>query len=340
MRQTQVRALLALAAAASLLVLSGCVRFTTQFVVKPEGGLRAKIVMGVDQRMGVKDAESGTPLEGLGKGPESKNWTTRQYSEDGWEYNEAIGDIKPGEKVFPGADQSPDVTYKKIEYRFSSRYQVALTVPPMPKEVTQPSTPDLGEQKPATSPEENTKAMEMMAENIMGNVQIRFRLGAPGRVLSSTGKTIGEGLVEWTPALSSLSDKNPEAMTLVTEVPNWSALGRLADKLGAECGMYDAGTRLGQALRQGLLPNPPASAGNASALQPLDYYRILDVIRKVEPYVPAGRLAEVIRGLGLSDEAVTAAQIKAVYDRANQADFTAHVENERVRDLVGWLGAK
>lgn len=332
MTQMRWRGALALSTVVFLLVLSGCIRVTTQFVVQPDGGTQAKVLMGMDERLNGTGEASGTPMEGLTKGPQAKYWKVREYKEGGWAYTEAVGKVPAGEPVFGEDKEGPTLKCTKSEHRLSTRYRVTMTVPPVPSSVTSPVE---AEEKP----EIDVKGLEAMTEGLLSSVQIRFQVGGPGRVVSTTGKIVGEGLAEWTPAVSALSDKNAEPMVVVTEAANWVNLGRLADRIAYECGMDDAGVRLGQALRQGLLPNPPMQAKEADSLTAVDYFRLLEVIRKLAAVAPTGRLGDLVGRLGLNADQVTGRQILAAYERVNAADFAAHVDNQRVRDLEQWFKA-
>lgn len=332
-----VRILLLGVAVGALACLSGCIRLNMDLGVRQDLSVKALIRLGVDERM--QDAggtASGGAFDKLRQSEGAANWKTREYKEGNWRFSEATGEVPAHESVFGKDEGAPQLTKLRAEHRLSSRYRIKLVVPAS----ASPAVPGIAPAEPGAGVEgaPDPEAMGMMVENLMAGIQIRFRLSGPGRVVATSGRVIADGTAEWDIKPTEIGgDKTPE-MWLVTEIPNWTNVGRLADQLAAKHELYDAGPRLGDAVQRGLLPNPPASTSAEDKLSVVDYYRLLVIIRALDEVLPAADVAKTVQQLKLNAEDVSPAGIKAVYDRLPQGGLAERLAAERARAVLEALG--
>jgi hypothetical protein len=337
MRRTPWQTVALLAVSALAVPLAGCIKVDARFSLRQDMSVTGKMLVGLDTRLAGQSgmAQQGTPFGDLQKGPMAERWKVREYQEDGWQYSEAVGTSKPGEAIFGDDPTVPKLQVRRTERRLTTRYELKLAVPPTPTEGLVPPAGAAGSEAPAGSAaKDGLPDMQALVASMMSGLQIKFGLQAPGRVVSTSGKAVGDGAAEWALGLSDLSGGKPKDMALETETPNWTNLGRLADQIMAQSEMYDAGTRLAVALRQDLLPNPPVGSAGETKLTATDYCRLLDIIRRLGEVLPAEDVAVVYKGLGLHEDSVSASRIAAVHGRAQAPDFASRITAARVKQVV------
>ena len=337
MRRAPWRMAALLAISALTIPLAGCIKVDARFDLRQDMSVVGKMLVGLDTRLAGQGgmAQQGTPFGDLQKGPMAQRWKVRDYQENGWQYSEAVGASKPGETIFGDDPGAPKLQARRLEHRLTMRYELKLAVPPTPTEGLVPPAGAAASEAPAGAVgKDNLPNMQAVVEGMMSGVKIRFGLQGPGRTVSTTGQAAGEGAAEWTLGLADLSGGKPKEMVLETETPNWTNLGRLADQIMAQSDMYDAGTRLAAALRQALLPNPLVGSAGETKLTATDYYRLLDIIRRLGEVLPANDVAAVYKGLGLHEDSVSASRIAAVHGRAQAPDFASRLAAARVKQVV------
>lgn len=290
--------------AVALAACTGCMRIGVEVAVAPDGSSKARLQAGLDASLAaMSQATSSSPFSGLaGK---QGNWKTREYKDGNWLMTEATGSAGPGESLFPaGEEDTPQLKLQTQAHRLSTRYTVRLQVPPI----------DPGALKPGGGEGEDEQ-MKQLVGAMMSTFQVSFTLRGPGRVVATTGKAVGGGAAEWRFGIADLDNKKQPDFTLVTELPNYANLGRLADQLAYTGRLYEAGPKLIAAQERGLLPDPPASTSASEKLQAADYAALLEIIDRLDSAVKPAVTGRLLSQLGLSADDVAPATIAAAHAR-------------------------
>jgi len=295
--------------AALVLACSGCMKITMDFAAAPDGSSSVKMLIGIDSSLaaaGNASVTKGGPLSDIPK--DNPNWTSREYKEGTWDMTEAIGHAGPGAALMPG-EGAPTPKLVSVARRLSTRYTLSLKMPETPGDMTQPK--------------EGTDAQgEAIGKALMANFQISFSLTAPGRVVETNGKIAGPGKAEWKLGINDLNNKEQPDFRVVTELPNWTNLGRLADQLAYTGRLNGAAPKLAAAVERGLLPNPRVDTKAPDKLKPEDYAKLLEIIDKLDV---AGRPAitnSVIGKLKLNDDGTSPKTIAEAHARVMKLDVS------------------
>lgn len=301
------RGLLVVLLAVVIGCVSGCVRMSIDLAAAPDGSTTGRIVAGVDASL-AQGQESKSPFTELTQS--GSNWKSREYREGNWLMTEATGSAPAGQALFP-VDEEGDAPQSKLAasaHRLSTWYTMTLEMPPMAQEMAKPPT-DMDAQT------------EALVKGMMGSFEISFSLQAPGRVVATTGKVVAPGKAEWHMGFEELGSKKLPDFRVVTELPNWSNIGRLSDQLAYTGRLYEAAPKLAAALQRGLLPNPPINASEKLAAE--DYARLLEIADKLDTAGRPGVTESVMGKLRLNTDETTAAAIAAAHARVMKMDVNA-----------------
>lgn len=294
--------------ALGLVFCSGCFRMSMEIAAAPDGSTSARILAGVQASL-TQDKETKNPFADMTKG--GANWKSREYRDGDWLMTEATGSAPAGKSLFPADDkEAPQVKLVASPRRLSTEYAMTLQVPPSAQEIS----------KTPTDMDEQTQAL---VKGMLGGFQISFSLAAPGRVVATSGKVVAPGKAEWKLGMDDLNAKKLPEFRLVTELTNWSNLGKLGDQLAYTGRLYEATPKLAAALQRDLLPNPRANASDG--LQPEDYARLLEIIDKLDSSLKPSLTDSIIARTGLNSDIVSPASIQKAHERVMKADFGALV---------------
>lgn len=300
------KAMVIIIAAALALTCSGCMKIAMDFAAAPDGSSSVKMLIGMDSSLAeTGNAKMSGPLSDLPKN--DPNWTSRQYKEGTWDMTEAIGHAGPGQVLMPG-EGAPAPKLTSAARRLSTRYTLTLKMPQTPGGMS-------------SAPEGADEQMQAMAKAMMANFQINFSLTAPGRVVETTGKIAGPGKAEWKLGIVDLNNKEQPEFRVVTELPNWANLGRLADQLAYTGRLNGAAPKLAAAVERGLLPNPLVSTSATDKLKPADYANLLEIIDKLDVSGRPAITDSVIGKLGLNGDGVSAKTIAEAHARVMKLDL-------------------
>lgn len=296
---------------------SGCIRMSMEIAAAPDGSTSGRIVAGVDASL-TQGKETKNPLAELTQGGAA--WKTREYRDGDWQMTEATGLAPAGKTLFPATDkEAPQVKLVATPHRLSTQYALTLLVPPSAQEMSKPPT-DLDQQTQA------------LVKGMLANFQIGFALQAPGRVVATTGRIVGPGKAEWKLGFEELSTKKLPDFRIVTELPNWSNLGKLGDQLAYDGRLYEATPKLAAALHRGLLPNPTISAGEKLSAE--DYARLLEIVDKLDASLRPSLTNSIIARSGLSSDDVSSETIRKARERVMKADIGALVDKAALAGAV------
>lgn len=306
---------------------TGCMKIGVGFTVEPQGGTQVSLTAGLDRTLarGMIE-EQGDPFAGF-TSDVPPDWQVTRREEGNWLLLEIKGRSAPGKPAFPEED-APQVKLDKAAHRLSTRYHLTLQMKP-------PQVPLLG---PPGGDEEGNEDPDGQGAALIGAMmsgfEMAFNLTGPGWLLTTTGRPTGPGSATWRLGYEDLQKQETPEMTLVTELVNWTHVGRLADQIAQSGGATDAAPALAAALQRRLLPNPPTTYRPAPLLGAAEYALLLEIIARLDALAGPEQTAAVLTQLGLHSDDLSAERVQRVHKRVTAPDFAARIDQAGRQALI------
>lgn len=302
---------------------SGCMKIGVEIAAAPDGSTSARLNAGMDASLAAAGETTKNPFSELSEA--GGNWKTREYREGNWLMTETVGSAAPGQSLFPETEkETPKTTLTASVHRLSTQYTLTLQMPPTPGGI-------------GGVPADADEQTQALVKSMLASFEMKFALKGPGRVVATSGKVSGPGKAEWRLGFDELNSKKLPDFRLVTELPNWTNIGRLADQLAYTGRMDNAAPKLAAAVARGLLPNPPVQADRTDKLKPEDYAKLLEIIDKLDVSGRAAVTDSVVAKLKLNTDTTTAAQIAAAHERVLKLDINGLTSSAVGAALLGEL---
>lgn len=304
---------------------TGCMKIGVGFTIEPSGATQVGLTAGLDRTLaqGMMEGQDD-PFQSLVRDV-PPDWQVTRREEGSWLLMEIKGHSAAGKPAFPKED-APQVQLAKTAHRLSTRYHLALRMKP-------PQAPALG--PPGGGEHEDPEGQgAALIGAMMSGFELSFNLSGPGWLLSTSGRPTGPGSATWRLGYEDVQKQKTPDMTLVTELVNWTHVGRLADQIAQGGGATDAAPALAAALQRRLLPNPPITYRPAPLLGAAGYAQLLDIIARLDASAGPAQTAAVFTQLGLNKDDLSADRVQRVHQRVTAPDFAGGVEQAGRQALI------
>lgn len=333
--------LLLVTAGLMLLITPGCLMLDGKFTVNVDGSTDVQMTVAIARSLMEQAKEEGDPVEELRKGA-PEGWTVQAYDTEQWHGAQLVRRARPGETLLPPAENRPsgtdDLRVSVVQrllctdYRVEGKVDLTEVAPgrePAGQASASPRLVFVQEQAPNNAePDGSAKTPDLgdMA-GLLGALsqkpQLTFRVKSPGSVLTTTGTVGDDGMAVWdVPLKNDGMVPVPEEVVIrhTTRLVNQQNVGRLADQLAAEKDMGDMASLISDCVVRDLLPNPPKADPLKATLDVQAYHDALLIVSTLQDAF-GNRVAEqVVRGLRLNADNVTAKRLAEVWNAVSSAD--------------------
>jgi hypothetical protein len=308
-----------------LLGTTGCMKIGVSFTIEPSGATLVGLTAGLDRTLaqGMIE-EQGDPFQAF-TSDVPPDWQVTRRQEGNWLLMEIKGRSAAGKPAFPEED-APRVDLTKTAHRLSTRYHMALRMKP-------PQVPMLGSPEDDENEDPDGQGAALMGA-MMSGFEMSFNLTGPGWVVATTGRPTGPGSATWRLGYEDMQKPPTQDMTLVTELVNWTHVGRLADQIAQSGGATDTAPALAAALQRRLLPNPPTTYRPAPLLAAAEYAQLLEIIARLDALAGPAQTAAVFTQLGLNNDDLNAERVQRVHQRVTAPGFADGVEQAGRQALI------
>jgi hypothetical protein len=297
--------LLSMAAVVLIVVCTGCMTVDMGITVRPD----------MSAEVGVKitaPIEMAEQIEDFGELPDMDDVavedteTTRTVSG-----RKLLG---PDEAFDAGEDGAGlSIIRQQVRHRLSTHYIFAMELP-----TDNPLAP---EEDADDEQELDPGQWAAMMSGLMATFKIDVAVRLPGQIVSTTGEIVGTDTVVFHRTMQDLSNADSPKLTVVSKMPDFTALGQLTDEVVASGTPWTIARDLPLYLEAGLLPDPPQNADGQYALAAGDYGRLAQLIAALWAALPDDMVRAVVEQLGLNRDTTSSDEIARVADAASDIDL-------------------
>ena len=297
--------LLSMAAVVLIVVCTGCMTVDMGITVRPD----------MSAEVGVKitaPIEMAEQIEDFGELPDMDDVavedteTTRTVSG-----RKLLG---PDEAFDAGEDGAGlSIIRQQVRHRLSTHYIFAMELP-----TDNPLAP---EEDADDEQELDPGQWAAMMSGLMATFKIDVAVRLPGQIVSTTGEIVGTDTVVFHRTMQDLSNADSPKLTVVSKMPDFTALGQLTDEVVASGTPWTIARDLPLYLEAGLLPDPPQNADGQYALAAADYGRLAQLISALRAALPDDMVRAVVEQLGLNRDTTNADEIARAADAVGGVDL-------------------
>lgn len=230
----------------------------------------------------------------------------------------AKGSLAPGEQLGNAEQQAMPMERKAIQHRLTTRYVVKNEIPVNETMKNAMGAPEeMGDEGPAL----DMDGMAGLMSGLMSSFKITTTISMPGRIVETNGTLLDANTAEFVLTFDDLSAQEPARMNVVSALPNYAHIGRLADQMILAGGDDEDVARLPEYVRQGLLPDPPMDVVSKYKLGAEDYLALVEIISALNESFSPEIAAGVVQKLGLNKDRVDADYIRNVRTAIGNADL-------------------
>lgn len=297
--------LLSMAAVVLIVVCTGCMTVDMGITVRPD----------MSAEVGVKitaPIEMAEQIEDFGELPDMDDVavedteTTRTVSG-----RKLLG---PDEAFDAGEDGAGlSIIRQQVRHRLSTHYIFAMELP-----TDNPLAP---EEDADDEQELDPGQWAAMMSGLMATFKIDVAVRLPGQIVSTTGEIVGTDTVVFHRTMQDLSNADSPKLTVVSKMPDFTALGQLTDEVVASGTPWTIARDLPLYLEAGLLPDPPQNADGQYALAAADYGRLAQLISALRAALPDDMVRAVVEQLGLNRDTTSSDEIARAADAVSGVDL-------------------
>jgi hypothetical protein len=297
--------LLSMAVVVLIVVCTGCMTVDMGITVRPD----------MSAEVGVKitaPIEMAEQIEDFGELPDMDDVavedteTTRTVSG-----RKLLG---PDEAFDAGEDGAGlSIIRQQVRHRLSTHYIFAMELPADNPLAPEGDADDEQELDPGQ--------WAAMMSGLMATFKIDVTVRLPGQIVSTTGEIVATDTVVFHRTMQDLSNGDSPKLTVVSKMPDFTALGQLTDEVVASGTPWTIARDLPLYLEAGLLPDPPQNADGQYALAAADYGRLAQLISALRAALPDDVVRAVVEQLGLNRDTTSSDEIARAADAVSDIDL-------------------